>query len=106
MQLKRQTSASQKEGGTSSALIDQERKPGITFITTGGLSIDFPASQHDYYLAATENNCIHFCSVSYSEQYINTFHGHQGPVYRVRCSPFWQQHNCEVFITCSYDWTV
>ena len=31
-----------------------------------------------------------------------TYDGHTGPVYRIRCSPFWPQ----VFLSCSADWTV
>ena len=29
-----------------------------------------------------------------------------GPIYRVRCNPFWHPQDCPVFISCSYDWTV
>ena len=29
-----------------------------------------------------------------------------GPIYRVRCNPFWDHNHCPIFITCSYDWTV
>ena len=29
-----------------------------------------------------------------------------GPIYRVRCNPFWDPNTCPIFITCSYDWTV
>ena len=28
-----------------------------------------------------------------------------GPVYRIRCNPFWANDN-QIFLTCSYDWTV
>merc|ERR1740120_374319 len=28
-----------------------------------------------------------------------------GPIYRVRCNPFWHPTECPVFISFSYDWT-
>jgi len=60
------------------AEIDKIWKPGMTFINTGGLSIDFPAptEEKDNYYASTEDGTIHKCSVSYSEQYLDTFYGH------------------------------
>lgn len=67
MQLKRQANPSQKELNTSTAEIDQQRKSGMTFIQTGGLSIDFPATEKDNYYVATEDGTVHRCSVSYSE---------------------------------------
>lgn len=78
----------------------------MTFITTGGLSIDFPQTEKDNYYVATEDGTVHRCSVSYSEQYLDTYYGHSGPVYKVRCSPFWSPQECQVFLTCSYDWTI
>jgi len=39
----------------------------MTFITTGGLSIDFPVTEKDNYYVATEDGTLHRCSVSYSE---------------------------------------
>jgi len=77
----------------------------MTFINTGGLSIDFPVTERDTYYAATEDGSVHRCSVSYSEQYLESYYGHAGPVYKVRCSPFWQEE-CKIFLTCSYDWTI
>jgi len=80
----------------------------MTFINTGGLSIDFPqnSEQNITYFAATEDCTIHMCSMSYSEQYLETYSGHTGPIYRVRCNPFWHKDDCPIFLTCSYDWTV
>jgi len=80
----------------------------MTFINTGGMSIDFPAKDESNitYFTATEDCTIHMCSMSYSEQTLETYSGHTGPIYRVRCSPFWHKDDCPVFLTCSYDWTV
>ena len=105
MQLKRQANPTQKETNVMPAGIDQEKKTGMTFINTGGLSIDFPRKESANYYAATEDGTINRCSVSYSERSLDTYTGHTGPVYRVRCSPFWS-NECQIFITCSYDWTV
>jgi dynein intermediate chain 4, axonemal len=80
----------------------------MTFINTGGLSIDFPqnSEQNITYFTATEDCTVHMCSMSYSEQYLETYSGHTGPIYKVRCNPFWHKDDCPIFLTCSYDWTV
>ena len=104
MQLKRETNPNMKDvfGG-----VEGDKKGGMTFINTGGLSIDFPVNDNGMsYFAATEDCTIHKCSVSYSEQYLETYYGHTGPIYKVRCNPFWEPLECQVFLTCSYDWTV
>ncbi len=104
MQLKRETNPNQKDvfGG-----VEGDKKGNMTFINTGGLSIDFPATESGMiYFAATEDCAIHRCSVSYSEQSYETYYGHTGPIYKVRCNPFWHPIECPIFMTCSYDWTV
>ena len=104
MQLKRETNPNQKDvfGG-----VEGDKKGGMTFINTGGLSIDFPQNETGMnYFAATEDCTIHKCSVSYSEQYLETYYGHTGPIYKVRCNPFWDSQRCPILLTCSYDWTV
>lgn len=105
MQLKRETNSNQKDvyGGA-----EVEKKAGMTFINTGGLSIDFPGGKESgiHYFTATEDCAIHKCSTSYSENYMQTYYGHTGPIYRIRCNPFWDSNLCPIFLTCSYDWTV
>jgi hypothetical protein len=104
MQLKRETNPNQKD---VFAGVESEKKGGMTFINTGGMCIDFPRSDKVMnYFIATEDCTIHKCSVSYSEQTLATYTGHQGPIYRVACNPFWHPTECNVFMTCSYDWTV
>ena len=106
-QLKRETNPNQKDVFSSAAADEKEKKGGMTFITTGGLSIDFPQREHGLsYFAATEDCSIHKCSTSYPDQYLENYYGHTGPIYRVRCNPFWHGHECPIFLTCSYDWTV
>eukprot|EP01027_Heterolobosea_sp_BB2_P018498 GEZU01026048.1.p1 GENE.GEZU01026048.1~~GEZU01026048.1.p1 ORF type:complete len:927 (+),score=251.84 GEZU01026048.1:225-2783(+) len=77
---------------------------GVAFIsqTSGGMSIDFDPNDPTMYLVGTEDGIIHRCSTSYSEQELDTYYGHNGPVYRVRYNPF----DSNIFISCSSDWTV
>jgi len=58
MQLKRQANPTQKETSVMPAGIDQEKKTGMTFINTGGLSIDFPRKESVNYFAATEDGTV------------------------------------------------
>ena len=79
----------------------------MTFINTGGLGFDFPPNENGMnYFAVTEDCTIHKCSVSYSERYIESYYGHTGPTYKIRCNPFWDTIELPIFLTCSYDWTV
>ncbi|KAL7752342.1 hypothetical protein RI367_002388 [Sorochytrium milnesiophthora] len=68
----------------------------------GGLCFDFSRQDGSIYLAATEDGVIHRCSVAYNEQYLTSYFGHQGPVYRVKWSPFLPG----AFLSCGADWTV
>lgn len=52
--------------------------------------------------AGTEDGHIHKCSTSYSEQYLETYHGHIGPVYGLQ----WSTFNPSLFLSCSGDWTI
>ncbi len=65
-----------------------------------GLCISFPINDPNLYVVGTEEGTIHKCSTSYSEQYLDTYGGHEGPVYKVKFSPRWP--SC--FISCSADW--
>jgi WD40 repeat protein len=71
------------------------------FNYTSGMSIDFLSRDSSIYLAATDDGTIHRCSTSYTDQYLDTFFGHYGPVYKVRFNSFASDY----FLTCSYDWT-
>ncbi len=42
------------------------------------------------------------CSTAYKDQYVATFVGHTGPVYRICFSVFDES----VFVSCGADWTV
>jgi len=77
-------------------------KEGIVFRKSSGFCIDFPAHDPSTYMVGTEDGLVHRCSTSYNEQYLETYYGHSGPVYRVRCNPFMSH----AFLTCSADWTI
>lgn len=106
--LKRETNPNQKDVYSGAEVMGEKKSGGMTFIVTGGLSIDFPSdgANHNNYFTATEDCTIHKCSTSYSEGYMDTFVGHNGPIYKVRCNPFWDTAECPIFLSCSYDWTV
>eukprot|EP00605_Chrysophyceae_sp_TOSAG23-4_P002671 GSChrysophyteH1.ASY1.ANO1.2947.1 assembled CDS len=67
-----------------------------------GLCFDFCPDDSSTYVVGTEEGTLHKCSVSYSEQYLETYPPHSGPVYTVKCSPRWPQ----LFLTCSADWSI
>ena len=54
------------------------------------------------YIVSTEDGDVHKCSCSYSEQYLENYFSHSGPVFRARWSPFAPQY----FATSSADCTV
>ena len=66
-----------------------------------GISFDFVPDDLTSYIVGTEEGSVHRCSVSYNEQYLDTYNGHEGPVYRIKFSPKWPT----IFLTCSSDWT-
>ena len=67
-----------------------------------GLCFDFCQDDPSTYIVGTEEGTIHKCSVSYSEQYLETYTPHHGPVYKVKFSPRWPK----VFLSCSNDWSM
>jgi len=83
-----------------------KHKEGIVFRKSSGFCVDFPRQtargEPSTYLVGTEDGLVHRCSTSYNEQYLDTYYGHSGPVYRVRCNPFMSH----AFLTCSADWTM
>ncbi|XP_063156214.1 dynein axonemal intermediate chain 4 [Candoia aspera] len=95
MKLKRTTMEKKKTGTEkkSEALISRQA-PGLAF--------DFHPKDTNIYMAGTEEGYIHKCSCSYNEQYLETYRGHKGPVYKITWNPF----ITEVFLSCSADWTV
>merc|ERR1712167_323638 len=75
---------------------------GVISRTASGLCLDIPGDDPALYLTACEDGTIHKCSDAYAEQYLESYTGHTGPVYKVRSSPY----DPKVFLSCSADWTV
>lgn len=82
-----------KRGGVGEGWISRQ---------AAGLGFDFVPGDSTTYVVGTEEGQVHRCSVSYNEQYLDTYESHNGPVYRVRFSTRWP----DVFVSCSADWTV
>lgn len=81
---------------------DQQNKDSLIFREANGLSFDFPVNDTTIYYISLEECTVNKCRISYKDTYIETYYGHQGPVYKVRCNPF----DPNIFLTCSYDWTI
>ena len=88
-----QTLMSLKRGGLGDGWISRQ---------AAGLTFDFVPGDSTTYFVGAEEGGVHKCSVSYNEQYLETYEGHEGPVYRLRCSNRWPN----VFLSCSSDWNV
>ncbi|XP_008829309.1 WD repeat-containing protein 78 isoform X1 [Nannospalax galili] len=97
MRLRRTATANTKKS-------TEKAKKGETFISrqAPGMCFAFHPKDTNIYLAGTEEGLIHKCSCSYNEQYLETYRGHKGPVYKVTWHPFCH----DVFLSCSADWGV
>ena len=80
----------------------EEKGDGVISRVASGLCIDFPANDTSVYYAGTEDGVIHKCSVSYTEQDLDSYASHAGPVNKFRCSPYLPA----VCLSCSADWSV
>ncbi|TYZ66054.1 hypothetical protein PybrP1_002974 [[Pythium] brassicae (nom. inval.)] len=78
------------------------RADGVISRQASGHCVDFATSDPSVYFVGTEDGLIHKCSVSYNEQYLQTYFGHTGPVYQILVSPFCS----DLFLSCSGDWNV
>ncbi|XP_004431634.1 PREDICTED: WD repeat-containing protein 78 [Ceratotherium simum simum] len=97
MRLRRTTASSRKKGA-------EKEKKGEALISrqAPGMCFAFHPTDTNIYLAGTEEGHIHKCSCSYNEQYLDTYRGHKGPVYKIAWNPFCH----DVFLSCSADWGV
>eukprot|EP00455_Lapot_gusevi_P031582 TRINITY_DN3429_c0_g2_i7.p1 TRINITY_DN3429_c0_g2~~TRINITY_DN3429_c0_g2_i7.p1 ORF type:complete len:293 (-),score=69.10 TRINITY_DN3429_c0_g2_i7:136-1014(-) len=93
MQLKRIPNQAQQQGAVKNSAVISRIASGLCF--------DFPFDDQTQYLVGTEDGIVHKCSVSYNDQFLDTFFGHTGPIYKIRCSPFF----ADCFLTCSADWS-
>lgn len=101
IKLKR-TVSKQKVNPAAAAAMRSVKGEAFISRRSSGMSFDFSRRDERMYIAGTEDGHIYKCSTSYSEQYLETYSGHLGPVYRVQWSPF--QSN--LFISSSADWSV
>jgi hypothetical protein len=65
-----------KQGCTHAPLMLLKRvgaTEGVISRQASGLTLDFPLGDSTHYLVGTEDGLIHKCSVSYSEQYLETY---------------------------------
>uniref|UniRef100_A0A2K6CMW9 Dynein axonemal intermediate chain 4 n=1 Tax=Macaca nemestrina TaxID=9545 RepID=A0A2K6CMW9_MACNE len=97
MRLKRTTTTSNRKGGEK-----EKKDEALISRQAPGMCFSFHPKDTNIYLAGTEEGHIHKCSCSYNEQYLNTYRGHKGPVYKVTWNPFCH----DVFLSCSADWGV
>mmetsp|Transcript_8073 Transcript_8073/g.29568 ORF Transcript_8073/g.29568 Transcript_8073/m.29568 type:complete len:590 (+) Transcript_8073:583-2352(+) len=67
-----------------------------------GTCLDFSSKNSSVYVVGTEDGMLYKCSCSHSEQYLQSYYGHSGPVHQVRWSPF----ASNIFISASADWTI
>ncbi|XP_021260631.1 WD repeat-containing protein 78 isoform X2 [Numida meleagris] len=67
-----------------------------------GMCFDFHPKDTDLYLAGTEEGLIHKCSHSRNKQFLKTYRGHKGSVYKVAWNPF----TTDMFLSCSVDWSI
>ncbi|NXW56259.1 WDR78 protein, partial [Eurystomus gularis] len=97
MKIKRRASGKKKIPG------EKERKSEAPVSRqAAGMCFDFHPQDTDCYLAGTEEGHIHLCSCSCNEQFLKTYRGHKGPVYRVAWNPF----STDMFLSCSADWSI
>ncbi|XP_068948915.1 dynein axonemal intermediate chain 4 isoform X2 [Petaurus breviceps papuanus] len=97
MKLRRTSDEKQKKQ-------NEREKKGEALISrqAPGMCFAFHPRDTHIYLAGTEEGHIHKCSCSHNEQYLDTYKGHKGPVYRIAWNPFCY----EAFLSCSADWGV
>ncbi|XP_062854134.1 dynein axonemal intermediate chain 4 [Trichomycterus rosablanca] len=92
MKLKRTKNEKRHEG----------KKEPLTSHLAPGLCLDFHPDDPNFYLAGTEEGHVYKCSCSTSEQFLESYTAHRGPVYKIAWSPLCP----DVFLSCSADWTV
>ncbi|XP_042662508.1 dynein axonemal intermediate chain 4 isoform X2 [Tyto alba] len=97
MKIKRTESKKKKLPG------EKERKSEALILQqAAGMCFDFHPKDTNFYLAGTEEGHIHKCSCSCNEQFLETYRGHKGPVYKVAWNPF----STDMFLSCSADWSI
>lgn len=62
---------------------------GLLGRLVGGTCFDFSPADPRTYLVGTEEGVVHRCSTAFTEQSIQSYSGHAGPVYQVRGTTWW-----------------
>jgi hypothetical protein len=80
----------------------EKRAEALTSNLSSALSLCFYPKDWSQYLVGTEEGFIHKCSISFTEQFVGTYIGHSGPVYRIVFNTF----DRTIFASASGDWSV
>ncbi|NXN23594.1 WDR78 protein, partial [Nycticryphes semicollaris] len=80
----------------------ERKREALISQQAAGMCFDFHPKDTNVYLAGTEEGHIHKCSCSSTEQFLETYRGHKGPVYKVAWNPF----STDMFLSCSADWSI
>ncbi|KAK9798512.1 hypothetical protein WJX73_005780 [Symbiochloris irregularis] len=97
--------AAKQQSLKSTTAQQQQQQSGEPIIArlSGGTSVDFsPLGEPSLYLVATDDGRVHQINTNFADQYIRSYSGHLGPIYRVAWSPF----SFPYFLTASADWTL
>ncbi|KFQ51423.1 WD repeat-containing protein 78, partial [Pelecanus crispus] len=97
MKIKRTKSEKKKLPGET-----ERKSEALISRWAAGMCFDFHPKDTNFYLAGTEEGHIHKCSCSCNEQFLETYRGHKGPVYKVAWNPF----STDMFLSCSADWSI
>ena len=81
--LKRVSAHKKPPPGVPAAGATNTRKEALISRMASGMCADFNPKDPSFYVVGTEEGGVHKCSVSYNEQYLETYAGHSGPVYKV-----------------------
>ncbi|CAG7823080.1 unnamed protein product [Allacma fusca] len=80
----------------------EKRAEALTSNLSAAFSVCFYPKDWTQYLVGTEEGFIHKCSISFTEQFVGTYIGHSGPVYRIVFNTF----DKSIFVSASGDWSV
>ena len=70
-------------GGPGGGPATNAKKESFISRMASGMCADFNSKDPSFYIVGTEEGSVHKCSVSYNEQYLESYFGHSGPVYKV-----------------------
>ncbi|XP_073346892.1 dynein axonemal intermediate chain 4 [Pagrus major] len=80
----------------------EKKTDSVLSALTPGLCFDFHPTDSRIYLVGTWEGLIHKCSCSNSQQFLETYRKHFGPVSCVSWCPL----RPDVFLSCSSDWAI